>query len=208
MLKWLDRLFAGTPASPLKFHATQVCPECGSRLAQELAVNAGADWQCPNPDCPPRVRRRVILWASKDAMDISNDTVLLEQLVRRGLVLDAAEFYRLKVKELAALDGMDADQAKAFWEAIHASKSRGPLCVLRGLGIPQIGSEEAEILIGHFASLEELFAADYQQLSQLAGVSEAMARCVTRWADDPVNRKLVRRLRRAGVKLERDFEPD
>lgn len=137
-------------------------------------------------------------------MDISNDTVLLEQLVRRGLVLDAAEFYRLKVKEVAALDGMDADQAKAFWETIYASKSRGPLRVLRGLGIPQIGSEEAEILIGHFASLEELFAADYQQLSQLAGVSEAMARRVTCWADDPVNRKLVRRLRRAGVKLERD----
>ena len=205
MLKWLDKLFARSPGATTEISATRVCPECGSRLIGEPAApDAAAGGSCPNPDCPPRVRQRVILWASKDAMDISNDTALLEQLVRRGLVLDVAEFYRLKVKELAALDGMNADRAKVFWDAIHASKSRGLFCVLFGLGIPQIGSGEAEILAGHFASLEALFAADFQQLSRLTGVSEAMARCVVRWADDPVNRKLVRRLRRAGVKLERD----
>ena len=57
-------------------------------------------------------------------MDIAGgDENLVALLVGRGLVRDVAELYRLRVKELAALPGMDKDSAQKFFDAEAA---RGP----------------------------------------------------------------------------------
>jgi DNA ligase (NAD+) len=149
------------------------------------------------------VLQRVVLWASPEAMDIRGcDAPLVSQLVNRGLVRDAAEFYQLKIAELASLDGFDLVKARALGDAIQASKSREAWRVLFGLGIPNIGSTEAQTLCRHFARLEDLFATGRERLAQLDGVTELMARSLTHWQGDPVNRKLVRRLARAGVNLD------
>jgi DNA ligase (NAD+) len=201
MLKALSRTFARLVASHVELHSTETCPECGSQLARETGdPGAGADWHCPNPDCPPQVLKRVALWASPQAMDIVGcDAALVNQLVQRGLVRDAAEFYQLKYGEIASLDGMDEVKTRALWDAIAASKKREPWRVLFGLALPGIGATEARLLCRHFAALEDLFATSRNELLRLEGVTEIMARNVTHWYGDPVNRKLVRRLAKAGV---------
>lgn len=133
-------------------------------------------------------------------MDIQNcDAAVLKQLVERGLVRDAADFYRLNPAELTSLEGMSTGPARALVDAIEASKQREAWRVLFGLGIPQLGGEEAKALCGHFDSLQDLFAAARERLLELEGISETTARQLKRWLGDPVNRKLVRRLERAGV---------
>jgi DNA ligase (NAD+) len=221
MIKSLSRLFAKLVASHVELHPTETCPDCGSQLAREAAgwgerprEPSGARqngspgvsphqpevWHCPNPDCPPQVLKRVTLWASPEAMDIVGcDAALVNQLVQRGLVRDAAEFYRLKYGEIPSLDGMDEVKTRALWDAIAASKKREPWRVLFGLAIPGIGVTEARMLCRHFATLEDLFATGRNELRQLEGVTETMARNVTHWHGDPVNRKLLRRLAKAGV---------
>jgi DNA ligase (NAD+) len=146
------------------------------------------------------VLKRVALWASPEAMDIQGcDDAVAKQLVQRGLVRDAAEFYRLKVGEIAALDGMTKDRAKQVFDAITASMKREAWRVLYGLGIPNIGAAEAQMLCKHFSTLDALFAAGRERLAKLDGVTEAAARSLTHWYGDPVNRKLVRRLEKIGV---------
>jgi NAD-dependent DNA ligase len=221
MFKSLSRLFAKLVVSHVELHSSAVCQHCGSQLARELdAANehprepiapmpdgsSGVspqqpdDWHCPNPDCPPQVLQRVALWASPDAMDIVGcDAALVSELVQRGLVRDAAEFYRLKYGEIASLNGMDEVKTRALWDAIAASKNREPWRVLFGLAIPGIGAAEARLLCRHFAALEDLFATGRNELRQLEGVTETMARNVTHWHGDSVNRKLLRRLAKAGV---------
>ena len=133
-------------------------------------------------------------------MDIQGcDAALVAQLVQRGLVRDAAEFYRLKYAEITSLEGMDETKTRALWDAIAASKQREAWRVLFGLSIPNIGAAEAQALSYHFASLDELFATGRERLAKLDGVTEVMARSLTHWYGDPVNRKLVRRLAKAGV---------
>ena len=68
--------------------------------------------------------------------------MMVEKLVTRGLVRDVAELYRLKVKELAALPGMDKDSAQKFFDAITASMKRDAWRVLFGLGIQLVGAAE------------------------------------------------------------------
>lgn len=221
MIKMLGKLFGRLVASPVELHATETCPECGSQLARDadgwgerpreplgeskdsspgVSPHQMVGLHCPNPDCPPQVLKRVALWASSEAMNIQGcDAALVKQLVSRGLVHDAAEFYRLKFAEIVSLEGMDETKSRALWAAIEASKQREAWRVLFGLGIPNIGAAEAQRLCGHVASLEDLFALGRERLLKLDGVTEVEARGVTRWYGDPVNRKLVKRLEKAGV---------
>ncbi|MEC9130694.1 MAG: NAD-dependent DNA ligase LigA, partial [Verrucomicrobiota bacterium] len=63
--------------------------------------------RCPNPDCPAQVRGRLEHWCSRGAMDIEGGgSVLIEQLVARGLVLDVADLYRLTQVELESRESM------------------------------------------------------------------------------------------------------
>lgn len=212
MIKSLGTLFARLVASHVELHASETCLECGSQLARDADGSLGVSphqsevWHCPNPDCPPQVLKRVALWASPEAMDIQGcDSALVAQLVNRGLVRDAAEFYRLKFAEIVSLDGMDETKTRALWDAIAASKQREAWRVLFGLGIPNIGAAEAQAFCKHVASLEDLFALGRERLLKLDGVTEVMARSVTHWYGDPVNRKLVRRLAKAGVNFKTEL---
>lgn len=199
MFRTLGKVFAKLFASPVELHASEICPECGSQLVRE-ASDTNSAWHCPNPDCPPQVLKRVALWASPEAMDIQGcDAALVAQLVNRGLVRDAAEFYRLKLAEITALEGMSKDTAQKFFDAITASMKRDAWRVLFGLGIPNIGASEAQTLCKHFTALDGMFSVGRERLLKLEGVTEIMARSLTHWYGDPVNRKLVRRLEKAGV---------
>jgi len=221
MIKELGNFFAQLAAANVELHPAQTCPDCGSQLARDAAGwgdrprepsgenQAGSpgvsphqldDWHCPNPDCPPQVLKRVALWASPEAMDIQGcDVALVEQLVKRGLVRDAAEFYRLRLKEIASLGGVTKEQAQQLFDAITASLKREAWRVLFGLGIPNLGATEAQALCKHFKSLDALFATGRERLARIEGVTEATAGRLTHWYGDPVNRKLVRRLEKAGV---------
>lgn len=214
--KLLTALSGKLTTTSVVLHPSKICPTCGSRLCEaggrELhphepldvaaagSPHPNTNWCCPNPDCPPQVRARLELWCSPAAMDIKIcDAAMVTQLVQRGLVRDAAEFYRLRLSELAALDGMEAAKAHALLDAIAASRQRDAWRVLFGLGIPNIGAAEAESLCKHFAALDALFATGGELLLQMAGVTQVMARSLTHWLSDPVNRKLIRRLEKAGV---------
>lgn len=205
MIKSLGKLFGGftgkVMAAPVELHASETCPECGSRLARDTGDNElNAVWHCPNPDCPPQVLKRIALWAAPEAMDIKGcDAALVAQLVDRGLVRDAAEFYRLKLKEIEALPGLDKESAQDLFDAITASMKRDAWRVLFGLDIPQVGATEAQALAKGFPTVDEVFAAGGSRLMKDADVSEAVAQSVTRWYGDNVNRRLVKRLEKVGV---------
>lgn len=202
MFSSLAKLFQLKAAASVKLHATEICSECGSRLAQSNSPDVSeTEWHCPNPDCPPQVLKRVIAWA--EAIEIPGcDVSLVAQLVQRGLVRDAAEFYRLKLSELESLEGCDAVRARTVWDGIQSSRKREAWRVLAGLGIPRVGANEARLLCQHFATLPDMFAANQMQLEQRTGVSALEARSISDWYGDPVNRRLVRRLQKAGVNLQ------
>jgi len=193
--KWLARAWGQWAGAGNVFHPTDKCPECGTPLMQ---VNEA--WRCPNLDCPAQIRARIGHWCSPGAMDIAGgDAALVALLVGQGLVRDVAELYRLRVAELAALPGRDKDSAQKFFDAITASRKCDAWRVLFGLDIPQVGAAEAKSLCRHFASVDNVFAASAERLRQAEGVSDVVARSIVHWHSDSVNRKLVRRLFKAGV---------
>ena len=201
------------------FHFPKACPECGSAVAKgAVAAGAGgagatttkeagadaeqeaADWRCVNPDCPAQVRGRIEHWCSRGAMDIEGGgEVLATQLVQSGLAHDVADLYRLTEAEVAGLERMGEKSARNFLAGLAASKSRDAWRLLFGLGIFHVGSGVAKAVMRRFATLEDLFGASVDQLSEVDDVGGVIAQSIVQWHGDSRNSSLVKRLHQAGL---------
>lgn len=195
------------------FQFPRACPECGSKVSRGVAeadeAEAGAVWRCVNPDCPAQVRGRLEHWCARGAMDIEGGgEVLVRQLVGAGLVRDVADLYSLKLGEVAGLERMGEKSAQNFLDGVAASRTRDMWRVLYGLGILHVGAGVAKALGRCFASLDDLFGAGQNQLTDCEDVGEVIAASIVQWHGDERNRKLLERLRKAGVNFQSElFQP-
>ena len=70
---------------------------------------------------------------------------------------------------------------------------------LFGLGILHVGAGVAKALARHFATLDQVFAASAEQLTETEDIGEVIARSIVDWHGEPENRKLIERLSQAGL---------
>jgi DNA ligase (NAD+) len=199
----VDVVLARRTGREASFRFPAQCPECGSKVARAPGIAEGDEgvvWRCLNPDCPAQVRGRLEHWCARGAMDIEGGgEVLVRQLVQTGLVRDVAELYSLKLSGVAGLERMGEKSARNFLDGIEASKQRDMWRVLYGLGILHVGAGVAKALGRGFATLDDVFAASVDQLTECDDVGEVIAQSVVQWHGDPRNRKLIEGLRKAGL---------
>jgi DNA ligase (NAD+) len=199
----VDVVLTRRTGKEVSFRFPVQCPECGSKVSRAPGIDEGDEgvvWRCLNPDCPAQVRGRLEHWCARGAMDIEGGgEVLVRQLVQTGLVRDVAELYSLKLSDVASLERMGEKSARNFLDGLEASKQRDMWRVLYGLGILHVGSGVAKALGRGFATLDDLFAASVDQLTECEDVGEVIAQSVVQWHGDPRNRRLIEGLRKAGL---------
>jgi len=199
----VDVVLTRRTGKEVSFRFPVQCPECGSKVSRAPGIDEGDEgvvWRCLNPDCPAQVRGRLEHWCARGAMDIEGGgEVLVRQLVQTGLVRDVAELYSLKLSDVASLERMGEKSARNFLDGLEASKQRDMWRVLYGLGILHVGSGVAKALGRGFATLDDLFAASVDQLTECEDVGEVIAQSVVQWHGDPQNKKLIANLRKAGL---------
>jgi DNA ligase (NAD+) len=181
------------------------CPSCGSTL---LRPEDEVVWRCENTSCPARVRRSILHFAARRAMNIEGlGESLVDQLVDRGLVHDVADLYSLTAAQLEALDRMGAKSAKKLVEQLAASKANEFWRLIFGLGIRHVGERGAAALASAFGSAEGLMAADLPAMQAVRDVGPVVAAAVRAYLDEPRNVALIDRLRAAGLRLVADEAP-
>ncbi len=186
------------------------CPSCGSpvwREESEVAV------RCTNIACPAQQWARLIHFASRGAMDIEGlGEEIIARLTHEGLVHDIADFYRLDVDRLAALDMGRVKQdgtpvtlgsvvAAKIVANIEGSKTRPLARLLFGLGIRHVGSTVAEALASSFGSIDAIVTATHDELAATDGIGPKIASSVRVFFDNPDNLEVMSRLRVAGVSM-------
>lgn len=174
------------------------CPVCHSRLhkAEDEVV-----WRCENSSCPARLMRSLDHFVSRGAMNIEGlGEVLIRQVVEKGLVNDAADLYHLTAETLEDLERMGKKSAAKLMGQIERSKANEVWRLLNALGIRHVGERGAQVLADHFGSVEAIEAAPVEELQEVHEVGPVMAVSVRSWFDEPRNRRLVERLREAGVR--------
>jgi len=163
--------------------------------------------RCANPDCPAKLKARLLYFASRKAMDIEGlGEVLVEKLVDLGMVKNAADIYSLKHEQLAELERMAAKSATNLINQIEASKQRGLQRLLYGLDIRHVGERYAKILARAFRTIENLQKATVEELDAIHEIGLTVAVSVFTWMNDPKHQELIERLKAAGVKTEIDGE--
>ncbi len=182
------------------YQMPHTCPSCGSPVSREEDESA---LRCANPECPAQRLRRLIHFASRDAMDIEGlGPAVLEQLVEQNLVAYAYDLYRLDREEVAALDRMGDKSADNLLAAIDKSKDGGLSRVLFALGIRHIGQKAAKLLAERFGTMEAIMNASLEELSAIDGFGEIMADSTVRFFALPQSRHFIEKLQEVGVRME------
>jgi DNA ligase (NAD+) len=171
------------------------------------------DRRCPNASCPAQIEERLKHFSRREAMDIEGlGDALVRQLVERGLVRDFADLYALGFEDLAPIfapKGKKGESlgARNLLAAIEESRSRELRRLLFGLGIRFVGERAAMLLARHFRSLPALAAASVEAIDAIYEIGPAVAESVHGWFQDPANRRLLDRLKAAGLRVEEAEAP-
>lgn len=191
-------------AEPVRF--IDVCPECGTPLVR---YEGEAVHYCPNDTgCPPQIKGRIEHFIARRAMDIDSlgpETV--DEYYRRGLVRNIADLYNIQVQDINGTGNRERS-ARKIVDGIAASKQVPFERVVFALGIRFVGETSARLLARHFKTMDALQSASMQQLMEVDGVGEVIAKSVVSYFSNPINQDIVSRLRSYGLQMQMPEEPD
>jgi len=177
------------------------CPVCGEPVSRP---EGEAVTRCVNARCPAQALEHIIHWASKTAMDIDGlGEKLATRLFDLGLIKDSADIYDLQAEELVPLEGFGEKSAENLIRAIERSKEQPFPRVLYALGIRHVGAVTAGLIAGRFSGSDLMRGVEVEQLTEIAGVGEVVARAVVEYFGLDDNRDLIRRLTERGLDFER-----
>jgi DNA ligase (NAD+) len=193
----LDRIYDKEKKRP-------ACPVCGSEV---FRPEGEVMYYCSNASCPAQVHERLEHFASRGAMDIRGiGESQSAMLLREGLVKDVADLYYLKEKRerLLNMERLAEKSVDNILNAIEKSKERPLARLIFALGVRHVGSETAEILASRFHSLEKLASASKEGLMETEAIGPKIADSIVAFFHAEENQDIIRRLKKAGVKLEEE----
>lgn len=185
-------------AVPVEFIKT--CPECGTPLVR---YEGEAAHYCPNDTgCPPQIKGRIEHFIARRAMNIDSlgpETV--DEYYRRGMIHNIADLYKIQVQDINGTGNRERSAQKIV-NGIEASKKVPFERVVFALGIRFVGETSARLLARRFKTMDALQAATMQQLMDIDGVGEVIAKSVITYFANPVNQEIVARLRSYGLQMQ------
>ena len=181
----------------IEFKMPEECPVCGEptvRLEGEAAV------KCINISCPAQIRRGIIHFASREAMDIDGlGESIITLLLKQDLIKDISDLYYLKKEQISVLERMGDKSATNLINAINKSKENDLWRFINGLGIKLIGTKAAKILASEFKDLDKLMNATEQELINLEEFGQTMTDSVVEFFKEEKNISVIEKLKEAGV---------
>jgi DNA ligase (NAD+) len=178
------------------------CPVCGSEV---IKPEGEAMHRCTNAACPSQALEKIKHFVSRGAMDVDGvGEKLCQALFEAGLIKDAADLYFLTRQQLLGLERMADKSASKVLKSIEASKDRPLARVIFALGILHVGDQYAELLAEHFASIDDLAEASPEELSTIPSIGPKIAEGILTFFRQEGNRRIIEKLRKAGVRLERE----
>ena len=185
-------------AQPVQF--IQRCPECGAPLVR---YEGEAAWYCPNDTgCPPQIKGRIEHFVARKAMNIIGlGPELIEDYYRRRLIHNVADLYTIDVQQING-DGSRDKSAQNIVRAIEKSKEVPFERVVFALGIRFVGETSAKLLARHFKTIDALMQASLEELQEIEGIGEVMAKSIISYFHNEANLDIIRRLREYGLQMQ------
>lgn len=177
------------------------CPICGGDV---IRVEGEVAYRCVNTACPAQLKESLLHFASRHALNINGlGESLVDQLVDKKIVQDAADLYGLDEAQLAALERMGKKSARNLLEEIEKSKTAELARVIYAIGIRFVGERTAQLLAEHFGSMDKLRQATAEELYEVEEVGPKVAQSIVEYFHEERNNGVIEKLRKAGLEFER-----
>ena len=177
----------------------ECCPACGekTRIQKDPEVEVLC---CPNPDCSAKAIKSFTLFVSRDALNIDGlSEATLEKWIGRGFLHDFADIFELGRyrKEIVSMEGFGEKSFENLMESIEKARHTTLPRLIYGLGIPNVGAANAKLLCRRFGyDLQRIEMAKEEELCEIEGVGEVIAKAVTSYFSRPKNREILEHLKK------------
>ncbi len=163
------------------------CPVCGTPLVRN---EEEASHYCPNDlHCAPQIIGRMEHFVSRKAMNINLiGSELIQQYYRNGWLHSVADFYSIPHESKVA-------------ESVRRSTEVPFERVLFALGIRFVGEIAAKTLARKYKNIDALMQAPVEHLLETDGIGTVIAESLLNYFASEENRRLIQRLRDAGLQF-------
>lgn len=187
------------PKSARVFQMPTACPICGAPVVKDAQ---GVAQRCSNRMCAAQQQRALRHFVSRAAADIEGvGPKLIAKLLEAGLVRDAADLYRLRREDVAALERYADKSAENIIASIVRRRVLPLHRFLYALGILHVGSVTAHDIARKFHTLRVVRGAREEELRTVEGVGDVVARSVAAYMRTERARRLLKKFREAGVRV-------
>lgn len=186
------------------FEMPRICPVCGAEAVRE---EGEAVVRCIGIECPAKLYRSIIHFASKDAMDIDGlGEAIIGELIERKLISNIADIYKLTIDDVASLKKKGKKFAQNLMNAIEESKKRDLYRVINSLGIRHVGVKLAKTLARYFKDMDKLIVATYEELRMIDDVGEITADTIYEFFRQEQTIDLINKLKQANVNMKAESQ--
>ena len=186
------------------FEMPRICPVCGAEAVRE---EGEAVVRCIGIECPAKLYRSIIHFASKDAMDIDGlGEAIIGELIERKLISNIADIYKLTIDDVASLKKNGKKFAQNLMNAIEESKKRDLYRVINSLGIRHVGVKLAKTLARYFKDMDKLIVATYEELRMIDDVGEITADTIYEFFRQEQTIDLINKLKQANVNMKAESQ--
>ena len=166
---------------------------CGGDGEIERVPGAAA-WRCVNRNSFAQLVRKIEYFVSKKCFNIDGcGKSIVETLVRTGFVSEFDDIFTLKKGDLLELEGFAELSADNLLKAIDVARKVTLARFITSLSINHVGEETSVDLAANF-TLDDLRTASVEELAQIDGVGDVVAKSIYDWFKDKDNNEMLGRL--------------
>ncbi len=183
-----------------KFEIPLFCPSCNEavvRIEDEVAL------RCVNPECPEQLRRNIIHFVSKGAMNIEGiGPATVDAMLQAGYLENGvSSIYSITSEQLLKLEGIKEKSANNILSAIGISKQNNLDSLLFGLGIRNVGQRAAKLISQTFKDIDSIMSASEEDINSIDGIGPVIAKNVKDFFETEGSKDVIFRLKMFGVNL-------
>ena len=194
-------LFEKRPEISEPFKLPSTCPICGTPTERKVGEAA---LRCVNDNCPAKLKRLLMHFVSRSAMNIDGfGEAFVEQFIDGGWLESIADIYTLKdhKEALESLEGFGKKSVENLLTAIENSKNNDYYRLLAGFGIPLIGEKASKTLAKNFPNINGLMQATVEDLTQIDEIGEKMAQSLVSYFSQDEIKAMISKLESMGVNV-------
>lgn len=173
------------------------CPVCGGATKISMDDEAKTLY-CTNPKCQAKHVKAFSLFVSRDAMNIEGlSEATLEKFIASGYVKDFTDIFHLDRygEEIKSMEGFGKKSYENLQASIQNARTTTLPRLVYSLGIPNIGAANAKVICRALGNdPKKVENATEEELSEISGVGEVIARTYVDYFADEERRDVFERL--------------